>query len=86
MFNSVVEESCFKHLQDVIATSVCDVTFTAPFCHNQHIFTSLKWRLKSFEHKIVSQWERKVLPCFVAEGWGENVKIVTFSIRVPVQL
>ena len=24
MFNSVVKESCFKHLHDVIATSVCE--------------------------------------------------------------
>ena len=33
MFNSVVKESCFKYLQDVIATSVRDVA--APLYHNQ---------------------------------------------------
>ena len=33
MFNSVVKECCFKHLEDVITMSVCDVP--VPFYHNQ---------------------------------------------------
>ena len=49
-----------------------------------HLF-ALKWRLKSSEDKVVSEWERKVLPCFDVEIWGKNVKIANFSIRAPVQ-
>ena len=30
MFNLAVKESCFKHLEDVTATSVCDVTLPRP--------------------------------------------------------
>ena len=33
MFNSEVKESCFKHLQNVSAKSVCNVTLPAPHCN-----------------------------------------------------
>ena len=45
MFNSMVKESCFKHLQDVIATS--DVTFTATLLTNIVPSTSFSFKVKT---------------------------------------
>ena len=81
MFDSVVKESCFKHLQDVIARSVCDVhsaTLSQPTSIPAHLF-ALKWRLKSSEDKVVSQQERKALLCFVAGNWGGKCQNGNFS-------
>ena len=58
MFNSVVKESCFKHLEDVITMSVCDVP--VPFCHNQ----VRPQCLFSLGTSVVAQQERKVLLSF----------------------
>ena len=64
MFNSEVKESCFKHLQNVSAKSVCNVTLPAPHCN---LVPSTALKKKSSEDKVVSEWERKVLPCFDVE-------------------
>ena len=84
MFISVVKKRLFKHLQDVIATCLwCNVHRTTPsqsVSFPAHLF-ALNWRIKSSEDKVVSQRERKALPCVVAESWGEKRQNGKFFYR-----
>ena len=83
MFNSWVEENCFKHLQDIITITACNVAgvFFQKQCFK--LLKVLNWRLKNSREKAVSQRQRKVLPCFVPEIWGKKFRNRNFFIGPP---
>ena len=82
MFNSK------KNVSDIYKMSLQRLSVTPPHkCITTnlvpgHLFT-LNWRTKISKDKVVSQRERKVLPCFVRKGRSGKCFHTTFFISMP---